>query len=152
MDLTHASDVKIIIDLTDDPSPEMLAESNKHDDLDLPRWITVRKSKEVPELRWMGLDRGDGCYRLYQEGRIETKRHQRGRLMTSFSKEKLLRIAWDIGVFNPDSFGKSECRFWGVTCREGFNMFVTGWERSSKNTIIQYIWNTLEDNDEILFW
>ena len=160
IDLTCDSPTNPIIDLTCDsptnPNNPIIDLTNDTNLRRVPQWINVRKWKQTPPLKWMGLDRGDGRYRLYQKmpkhhKRRRSQRHKRGWLMSSFSKEDLLIIAWEIGVFNPDGFGKSDCRFWGVTSKQGFKLFLIGWEPSDKNTIIQYMWNTLEENDEILF-
>lgn len=121
----------------------------------VPRWINVRKWKETPPMAWRGLDRGDGRYRLYQKiphyfpGKIR-RQYRRGRLMSTFSRVKLLRIAWKVGVVNPDGFDISDCPFWNVTPEKGFEFFVNGWEGTTKETLIQYLWNKLEETDQIL--
>lgn len=79
---------------------------------------------------------GDGRYRLYQKiphyfpGKIR-RQYRRGRFMSSV---KLLRIAWKVGVVNPDGFDISDCPFWNVTPEQGFELFVIGWENITKET------------------
>ena len=106
--------------------------------------------------KWRGLDRGDDRQRLYQSlpgyypGKIR-RMYRRGRLVTSFPKDKLLRIAWKIGVSNPEGFGKEDCQFIGINGNgQGLEFFLTGWGDATKDIIGNYIWNRLYDTNEIM--
>jgi hypothetical protein len=117
------------------------------------KWINVRKRKEVLT-SWRGIDRRDGKYRLYKRipsycpGKMRNK-SLRGRLMNSFTKFKLIKIAWKIGVANPDSFDSNDAKLFNLTDEEGFKHFAEGWNNSNKDDIMNYIWNHLYDADAI---
>jgi hypothetical protein len=103
---------------------------------------------------WIALDRCDGKQRLYRclPSFMSIQSHplyRRGRLVTSFTRYKLLRIAWKIGVSNPDGFGRDDCDFFGLNNQEGFQQFILGWKGINKITLGDYIWNYLYDNDAV---
>ena len=104
--------------------------------------------------QWRGIDRGDDRYRLYQKlphyfpGKIR-RRYRRGRLMESFNQVKLIKIAWKVGVSNPDGFDRSDCEFLGCPLDEGFEHFVDGWNGTKKLALMNYIWNHLNDSNAI---
>lgn len=101
---------------------------------------------------WIGLDRCDGKQRLFRYVPGLTLRRDRfpkGRCMISFSRHKLLRIAWKIGVNNPDGFARDDCNFFGLTDGEGFTHFTLGWKETNKIILGNYIWNHLYDNDAV---
>lgn len=106
--------------------------------------------------QWRGIDRGDDRKRIYRKlhrycpGKIR-RNHRRGRLISSFPKHKLLRIAWKIGVSNPDGFGREDFQYWGIDDEEeGFEFFLSGWTDETKDCIENYIWGRLYDTDEII--
>ena len=104
--------------------------------------------------RWRGLDKYDGKKRIYRSipsyfPRKTRRQYRRGCLMTSFTRYKLLRIAWKLVVSNPEGFDKSDCEFVGLNDDEGFKHFVSGWNRTTKDDIISYIWNHLYDTNQI---
>lgn len=112
-----------------------------------PRWINT-KDKSI---KWRGIDRGDGKYRLYKTvphhvPDMIRRRNHRGRLMYSFDKVKLMKIAWKIGVSNPDGFNKKS----ELNSNRGIQHFIDGWTRTNKPALMSYIWNHLANNNKIL--
>jgi hypothetical protein len=104
--------------------------------------------------RWRGLEKGDGQYRLYRTipqyrpGKI--RRHSRkGRLMKSYTTIQLMKIAWKIGVTNPEGFDLESCHHWGCEPADGLRFFITGWTGTTKDQLMNHIWNHLYDTDEI---
>lgn len=143
--------VTTVYDLTSDKSePSISTQSNPKP---YPQWTRIKRNRQ--QLKWKGVDRHDGKYRLYQTvpgyfpGKIR-RQHRRGKLMTSFDRIKLIKIAWKTGVANPESFDRSDCDILGLTDKQGFHCFVNGWTGTNKPTLIQYIWNHLYDSDNII--
>lgn len=123
-------------------------------DMQLIETLTISYPQENPQYnKWNGIDYGDGKYRLYRyvSPRFRGKRrnHYVGRLITSFTKDKLLHIAWKIGVSNPDGFSQNDCVFLGLNHDEGFEHFKSGWDKTNKIVISNYIWNRLYDNGQV---
>lgn len=131
--------------------------SNKlvEQDRKYPSLYSRRNRKRQYSMTWIGLDYGDGNYRLYRcipyYFPANSKcRYIKGRLMKSFSQYKLLKIAWKIGVANPDGFDISDSYFININSKVAFDFFVMGWNGIKKKMLIQYIWNKLEETDKIL--
>jgi hypothetical protein len=107
------------------------------------------------EYKWNFLERGDGRLRLQRTARIIRRfkdgtvhvRFKRSshRLMASFSRRKLLKIAWKTDVTNPEGFDRGDTRFLGVDDDIGFEFYKTGWVSTTKIVIGRYIWNRLYD-------
>ena len=136
------SEVSPIIDLTTD------------DD-----WITVRKTPRdnFPIIiGCKGLDIGDGKYRLifskpqFLSYKIR-KLHDRGRVITSFSKYELIKLAWKIGVINPYGIRHHEM-IGDEYCDEQdyFRCFAVGWKHCTKYDMSIYIWSHLQNTDNII--
>jgi hypothetical protein len=112
------------------------------------RW-TSTKDKFI---KWRGIDHRDGKHRLYKiiPGCIRDKiryRNQNGRVMHSFSKIKLIKIAWKIGVNNPEGFNKKTST---LSANQGLIHFIDGWINTSKPSLAGHIWNHLADNNSII--
>lgn len=106
-------------------------------------------------MEWHGVIRRAGRLCLYQYVPhcfpvIEWNRGSRGRVITSFTRVKLISIAWKLGVANPDGFDRFDCDFYDISLEEGYKHYVPSWRRVSKEHIINYIWNRLHDMDRIL--
>lgn len=115
--------------------------------------LTRPQHKSSRHKVWYGIDRGDDRYRLRQNVpyRLSRKSDHRGRLIDSFSKYKLLRIAWKIGVSNPEGFSKDDAEFLGLDDYSGFEHFLSGWEGMRKTQLTNYVWNRLHDLDQVYF-
>jgi hypothetical protein len=153
----------LIIDLTKDSllySPYLPNHSIQHCDLKRshsPRWINVKRWKNIPFGHWRGIDHGDGLFRLYQKPHHRLRDHslikqhcKQGRLIQSFNILHLLKIAWMIGVTNFEGFDRTDCNFFGITMTRGFQLYLTGWNNINKEILSTYIWNKLEETDCIL--
>jgi len=118
--------------------------------------VPKKTSNKKVRSQWRGLDKYDGKRRLYRSipsyfpGKIR-RRYRRGRLITSFTHYKLLRIAWKLDVSNPEGFDKSDGEFMELDDNDGFEHFVNGWNDNTKDDIAIYIWNRLHETDEIRF-
>lgn len=133
----------VIIDLTRDPSKV----------ISRPTQGQLRLTRST-QIIWRGLDKNDGKYRIYQSipdylpGKIRRK-YRRSKLMSSFTNLQLKRVAWKVGVTNQEGFDISDSKFWGASSAEGFKIFIKGWSNTSKSTLMDYIWNKLDDLDLI---
>lgn len=104
---------------------------------------------------WDFFEKGDHRLRLrrkatttrrFKDGKIRIRfKRPSQRLITSFSKAKLLKIAWKSDVTNPDGFDRNDAKFLGVTDDTGFEFYKTGWSLTTKLIIGRYIWNRLHD-------
>jgi hypothetical protein len=104
---------------------------------------------------WDFHDKGDGRLRLrrkthtvrrFKDGKIQIRfKKPSQRLISSFSKAKLLKIAWKCDVTNPDGFDRGDAKFLGVSDKMGFDFYKTGWCSTKKMIIGRYIWNRLHD-------
>jgi len=101
----------------------------------------------MSKLSWKGLDIGDGKLRLYRKRykNIQIK------LISKFTRYELLLIAWNSDVTNPDGLNKSDCSFLGLDTHDGFTIFLDSWRTTSNSNLIDYIWNRLEETDNIKF-
>lgn len=122
-----------------------------------PNIPTGSAQRDCPSTRknWKGLDKGDEKKRLYKclpkyyPVKLR-RRYRRGILMSSFPIRKLLKIAWNIGVSNPDGFDKSDMKYLGFPDEESaLSFFLNGWVNTDKESICNYIWNRLYDTDQI---
>jgi len=110
--------------------------------------------KVTPAMEWYGLLAQDRRPRLYQTVPDCFPRHVRnqnirGRLLESFTRVKLISIAWKIGVTSPDGFDQSDCGFLNCTLAQGYKLYVHGWIGTRKAVIIRYVWNHLVDTDRV---
>ena len=121
--------------------------------------IETAKLRTIPKGRWKGIDHGDNRYRLItsyiSDARLSkkskgSKKSSKGRLMNSFNRKRLLRIAWEMGVSNPDGFSRIDCEFFDVDLNQGFAFFASAWHNMFKQSICNYIWNHLDETDEII--
>lgn len=104
---------------------------------------------------WNFLDKGDGRLRLqrkagtkryFKDGKVHVRfKKQSRKLIASFSREKLIKIAWKSDVTNPEGFDRDDAKFLGVTDDIGFDFYKTGWISTKKIVIGRYIWNRLYD-------
>jgi hypothetical protein len=104
---------------------------------------------------WDFYEKGDGRLRLrrnhlttrhFKEGKIRVRfKKPSQKLITSFSKAKLLRIAWKCDVTNPDGFDRGDAKFLGIEDHVGFNFYKTAWSSTKKQVLGRYIWNRLYD-------
>ena len=106
----------------------------------------MSSSFTLRESSWKGYDTGDGKLRLYRK----RKNIKQIKLITKFTRYELLRIAWNSDVTNPDGLNKSDCYFLGLDDDSGcFMQFLDSWDTTSNSQIINYIWNRLEETDNI---
>lgn len=97
---------------------------------------------------WRGIETWTDNYRVYK--RTTKKPHRKGRLLKSFTYSQLLKLAWEIGVSNPEGFSDYDSKFLGYDDGDGFNSFISGWYDTNKSDLINYIWNRLYDTDNII--
>lgn len=105
-------------------------------------------------VHWHGIDRQDGKCRLYRRfpsyfPREIRRSYRRGRLVKSFTKYRLYRIAWSLGVSNPEGFCKADGEIFDMSNDESFQLFIRGWGRTGKEKLGNYIWNRLYDLNRI---
>ncbi len=113
-------------------------------------------------MRCQAFDKGDGRHRLLFKGQSKRSfnplthkihvhmKSPKCRLINSFSKDRLMKIAWQAGVSNPDGFDRTDATFFGLNNQSAFDWFQTGWDTTSKTILGIYIWNRFHDLDEIV--
>lgn len=152
-DMRDAEDANVI-----EAKPESVEESEEkaesdeesEDDEDQ----VVSDPKVTPKMEWYGLLAHDRRPRLYQSvpncfPRRVRSQCTKGRLPDSFTRVKLISIAWKVGVTNPDGFDQTDCNSFNITLAEGYKIYVDGWSAIKKERLINYIWNRLEETDRV---
>lgn len=91
--------------------------------------------------KWFGVDKQDGQQRLMlPNGNVQ--------LMSKIDTFDLIQIAWKLDVSNPEGLNANDCEFLGLPRNhETFNIYKVGWELTSKEDIINCIWNRLVEID-----
>ncbi len=90
-------------------------------------------------IKWLGINRNDGRYRIYK--RESRYKHVKGRLISSFTRSKLIKIAWKIGASNLIGMNHDYCKF---------KDYINGWNRSTKSILCQHIWHHLHLNKRVI--
>lgn len=114
-----------------------------------PKIVKLKIKNPKGFYRWRGLDKGDNHLRLYKSKHFLDRGNHCGRIISSYTKDELIKVAWKIGVTNPEGFDTEECDFWEIPHDEVFEIFASGWSRVDKKTVANYIWNRLYDTDAI---
>lgn len=104
---------------------------------------------------WDFFEKGDGRLRLqrktcttrrFKDGKVHVRfKKPSQRLISSFSRMKLMKIAWKCEVTNPDGFDRGDAKFLDVSDEVGFEFYKTGWTTTTKTIMGRYIWNRLYD-------
>lgn len=142
IDLTKST---IIIDLT---NVDDVINDDASINITQKKWITTSDKS----IKWRGIDKRDGRYRLYKRTskHVNRRPNKSGKLIDSFSKSKLIKIAWKIGVANPDGFDQNDAKYLRCGLQSGYIHYKNGWMEINKKIIGNYVWNRLYDTDKII--
>ena len=102
-------------------------------------------------LPWRGLDKNDGQYRIYRVRSSNLIRDNKGILLNTLIKSKLVRLAWKLGVSNLDGFNIHDAWSFNMTYNEGYQCYIKEWSDIKKTDIISHIWNHLLDMENISY-
>lgn len=105
--------------------------------------------KRIPLGSWMGIKCQDDIFRFGKRTH-DYRESIRGRIGISFTKQQLIRIAWQINITNHDGFDYADCLYLGVPSNIGYLHYINGWQSVTKDVLSLYIWNKLEETDRII--
>jgi hypothetical protein len=74
----------------------------------------------------------------------------RVRLLESFTLDKLIKLAWNIGVTNPEGMNNETFQLEDARDRSTYITFATGWRACPKRVMANYIWNRLVEIDRFV--
>ncbi|MEO6067395.1 MAG: hypothetical protein ABIQ41_05385 [Gemmatimonadales bacterium] len=109
--------------------------------------------EEKPKMEWRGLLDHDRRPRIYQKvpscfGRRAASQAKRGRVLDSFTRVKLIRIAWKVGVENPQGYTKDNCKRF-IRSGNYYEKYVDGWKGLQKYRVTQYLWNHMLKTNQV---
>ena len=101
-------------------------------------------NNDINNIRWRGFDYKDGQRRLIEQevgdGIRDKRMKSRGRVITTFQRDTLIKVAWEIGVSNPNG---DNINLFDINLEKGFEIFLDGWRWINRNLIANDIWNRL---------
>lgn len=92
---------------------------------------------------WRGLDKGDGRYRIVKIKRSfkNSNNFTRGRILKTLSKNKLIKIVWNIGIPIPIEHRISNLNM---------DDYIMYWSKLNKKDIVNAIWKYLKVTNNII--
>lgn len=90
---------------------------------------------------WRGLDKGDGRYRIVKikHSFKNSNNFTRGRILKTLSKNKLIKIVWNIGI-------PIEHRISNLNIDD----YIMYWSKLNKKDIVNAIWKHLKVTNNII--
>ena len=116
----------------------------------------IMQRKHSPRRPWRGIyNKDDGYSRLIQEvpecfPDLDRRRCMRGRLITGFTRVKLINIAWKIGAKSPIGLSPDFYRAnWPGRPKVAYARFVSSWRGINKEKLCSQIWKRLIDTGNV---